>query len=178
MRANSHSLRLLCPSQSLSPAIAGGQTRDAHRQRQKGLVRAFTLFSPHHGTNAAVLLLPLPVVCSARDRNEPLPKTAVRRKPQETAGMGERPPKDQQRGDAASFSLPIHPPPTSRRNKESRNYFTNYSPAGTVGVGAEAINGPVRELARGPAPAADRLIVGVDFGTTFSGWAQPFFLSC
>ncbi|CAI4217302.1 unnamed protein product [Parascedosporium putredinis] len=88
--------------------------------------------------------------------------------------MGERPPKDQQRGDAASFSLPIHPPPTSRRNKESRNYFTNYSPAGTVGVGAEAINGPVRELARGPAPAADRLIVGVDFGTTFSGVAAVY----
>ncbi|RDA90600.1 hypothetical protein CP533_6927 [Ophiocordyceps camponoti-saundersi (nom. inval.)] len=34
----------------------------------------------------------------------------------------------------------------------------------------EAINGPVRE----PAPVSDRLIVGVDFGTTFSGVAAVY----
>ncbi|PKS06935.1 hypothetical protein jhhlp_005531 [Lomentospora prolificans] len=73
-----------------------------------------------------------------------------------------------------SLNLPLRSPPTSRRNKESRNYFTNYSPAGSVGAGAEAINGPVREPARDPAPVEDRLIVGVDFGTTFSGVAAVY----
>ncbi|RDA89077.1 hypothetical protein CP532_2219 [Ophiocordyceps camponoti-leonardi (nom. inval.)] len=34
----------------------------------------------------------------------------------------------------------------------------------------EAINGPVRE----PAPVSDRLVVGVDFGTTFSGVAAVY----
>lgn len=70
-----------------------------------------------------------------------------------------------------SANLPIRSPPTSspasRRNQDSRNYFTNYS------AGAEAINGPVREEGMGTAGAADRLIVGVDFGTTFSGWVGP-----
>lgn len=53
----------------------------------------------------------------------------------------------------------------SRRNQESRNYFTSYTPPSST----EAINGPVREPAREPPPISDRLIVGVDFGTTFSG---------
>jgi len=77
-----------------------------------------------------------------------------------------------------SLNLPIRSTPTSRRNKESRNYFTNYTPASAVGAGSgagtEAINGPVREPAREPKPAADRLIVGVDFGTTFSGCVFPY----
>ncbi len=65
-----------------------------------------------------------------------------------------------------SFNLPIRASSTSQRNQDSRNYFTNsYTPPAS----AEAINGPVREPAREPAPISDRLIVGVDFGTTFSG---------
>lgn len=63
-----------------------------------------------------------------------------------------------------SFNLPVRSTP-SRRNQESRansqNYFSSYTPPSST----EAINGPVRELA----PINDRLIVGVDFGTTFSG---------
>lgn len=59
-----------------------------------------------------------------------------------------------------NINLPIRSNP-SRRNQESRNYFTSYTPPSST----EAINGPIRDLA----PVADRLIVGVDFGTTFSG---------
>ncbi|KAH8196314.1 hypothetical protein TruAng_009526 [Truncatella angustata] len=60
-----------------------------------------------------------------------------------------------------SFNLPIRSS-RSQRNQDSRDrYFGNYTPPSST----EAINGPVRELA----PANDRLIVGVDFGTTFSG---------
>ncbi|SPO03417.1 related to hsp70 protein [Cephalotrichum gorgonifer] len=85
-----------------------------------------------------------------------------------------------------SINLPIRSPPTStsQRNKDSRNYFTNYSaavgPGGGVsagagsGSGAEAINGPVRELTTAGPGAGDRLIVGVDFGTTFSGVAAVY----
>jgi hypothetical protein len=64
-----------------------------------------------------------------------------------------------------NLNLPIRSSPTSRRNQDSRNYFTNYTPPSST----EAINGPVREPAREAAPVSDRLIVGVDFGTTFSG---------
>lgn len=64
-----------------------------------------------------------------------------------------------------SISLPVHPSP-SKRNRDSRNYFTTNL---TSPSSAEAINGPVREPAKDPAPINDRLIVGVDFGTTFSG---------
>lgn len=67
-----------------------------------------------------------------------------------------------------NLNLPIRSPttrPASQRNQDSRNYFTTYSlPSST-----EAINGPVREPIREFAPIVDRLIVGVDFGTTFSG---------
>lgn len=64
-----------------------------------------------------------------------------------------------------NLNLPIRSSPTSERNQQSRNYFTSYAlPSST-----EAINGPVREPIRDFAPIADRLIVGVDFGTTFSG---------
>ncbi|KAL2021548.1 hypothetical protein VTK56DRAFT_7047 [Thermocarpiscus australiensis] len=66
-----------------------------------------------------------------------------------------------------NISLPLHPSP-SQRNRDSRNYFTASPPA------AEAINGPVREPAKQPAPINDRLIVGVDFGTTFSGVAAVY----
>lgn len=63
------------------------------------------------------------------------------------------------------LALPIRSSPTSERNQQSRNFFTSYAlPSST-----EAINGPVREPFRDFAPIADRLIVGVDFGTTFSG---------
>lgn len=65
----------------------------------------------------------------------------------------------------SNLNLPIRTSPTSERNQQSRNYFTSYAlPSST-----EAINGPVREPIRDFAPIADRLIVGVDFGTTFSG---------
>lgn len=67
-----------------------------------------------------------------------------------------------------SINLPIRSPttqPVSQRNQESRNYFTSYGAPSS----AEAINGPVREPIRDFGPIADRLIVGVDFGTTFSG---------
>ncbi|KAK7921142.1 hypothetical protein PG985_009164 [Apiospora marii] len=68
-----------------------------------------------------------------------------------------------------SFNLPLRSTP-SRRNQESRansqNYFSGYTPPSST----EAINGPVRELA----PVSDRLIVGVDFGTTFSGVAAVY----
>jgi hypothetical protein len=63
-----------------------------------------------------------------------------------------------------SISLPLHPSP-SQRNRDSRNYFTSVQSASA----AEAIHGPVREPAKEPPPINDRLIVGVDFGTTFSG---------
>jgi hypothetical protein len=65
-----------------------------------------------------------------------------------------------------SLNLPIHNGNPSRRNKDSRDYFTSsgYTPPAST----EALNGPVREPAAQPAPI-DRLIVGVDFGTTFSG---------
>ncbi|KAK3954661.1 hypothetical protein QBC32DRAFT_76636 [Pseudoneurospora amorphoporcata] len=72
-----------------------------------------------------------------------------------------------------SFNLPILPPtaPTSQRNRDSRNYFTNsYSPPAST----EAVNGPVRQRTKEPAPISDRLIVGVDFGTTFSGVAAVY----
>ena len=64
-----------------------------------------------------------------------------------------------------SLNLPVRNATASRRNLESRNYFTSYTPPSST----EAINGPVREPAREQPPASDRLIVGVDFGTTFSG---------
>jgi hypothetical protein len=63
-----------------------------------------------------------------------------------------------------NLTLP-HRTSTSRRNQESRNYFTSYTPPSST----EAINGPVREPVREQPPITDRLIVGVDFGTTFSG---------
>ncbi|KAG8163922.1 hypothetical protein KVR01_005840 [Diaporthe batatas] len=69
-----------------------------------------------------------------------------------------------------NLNLPIRGSPTSERNQQSRNYFTSYAlPSST-----EAINGPVREPIRDFAPIADRLIVGVDFGTTFSGVAAVY----
>ncbi|TVY26635.1 Heat shock 70 kDa protein [Lachnellula hyalina] len=64
-----------------------------------------------------------------------------------------------------NLSLPIRS--ASRRNDESRNHFTsNYTPTSST----EAIEGPIRE----PAPLNDRLIVGLDFGTTYSGVAAVY----
>ncbi|KAI0882521.1 actin-like ATPase domain-containing protein [Annulohypoxylon maeteangense] len=68
-----------------------------------------------------------------------------------------------------NISLPTRSSP-SLRNQASRNYFTNYTPPSST----EAVNGPVREPARGLMPINDRLIVGVDFGTTFSGVAAVY----
>lgn len=65
-----------------------------------------------------------------------------------------------------SIPLPLHPSP-SQRNRDSRNYYTNGRTSSPSP--AEAINGPVRQPARESPPINDRLIVGVDFGTTFSG---------
>lgn len=59
-----------------------------------------------------------------------------------------------------NLNLPIRT--ASRRNDESRNhYITGNSPRSST----EAIAGPLRELA----PISERLIVGLDFGTTYSG---------
>ncbi|KAK4186086.1 hypothetical protein QBC35DRAFT_388027 [Podospora australis] len=74
-------------------------------------------------------------------------------------------------------TLPLHPAPSqsSQRNRESRDYFTkNNTAAADPRASAEAINGPVREPAKDPAVVSDRLIVGVDFGTTFSGVAAVY----
>ena len=62
-----------------------------------------------------------------------------------------------------NLSLPIRTV-TSERNKDSRKHYTNYTPTSST----EAISGPIRE----PAPLNDRLIVGLDFGTTYSGYVQ------
>ena len=62
-----------------------------------------------------------------------------------------------------NLSLPIRS--AGRRNDESRAHFTNYTPPSST----EAIAGPIRE----PAPLNDRLIVGLDFGTTYSGYVKP-----
>jgi hypothetical protein len=60
-----------------------------------------------------------------------------------------------------NLNLPIRT--VSRRNDESRNtYNGGYTPTSST----EAIAGPIRE----PAPLNDRLIVGLDFGTTYSGY--------
>ncbi|KAL7623875.1 hypothetical protein AAE478_005431 [Parahypoxylon ruwenzoriense] len=68
-----------------------------------------------------------------------------------------------------NINLPIRSSP-SQRNQASRNYFTNYTPPSST----EAVNGPVREPARELMAVNDRLIVGVDFGTTFSGVAAVY----
>ncbi|CAI0653114.1 unnamed protein product [Colletotrichum noveboracense] len=72
-----------------------------------------------------------------------------------------------------SFNLPLRPASSSLRNQASRSsYFTSFTPNSST----EAVNvppqrqAPPRELF-GP---ADRLIVGVDFGTTFSGVAAVY----
>ncbi|KAH6848320.1 hypothetical protein B0I37DRAFT_161234 [Chaetomium sp. MPI-CAGE-AT-0009] len=67
-----------------------------------------------------------------------------------------------------SISLPMHPSP-SQRNRKSRDYFTNNS-ATSLGTPS----GSLRELALEPPSINDRLIVGVDFGTTFSGVAAVY----
>lgn len=64
-----------------------------------------------------------------------------------------------------SLNLPIRNSTASERNQASRNYFTSYTPPSST----EAINGPVREPINQLLAPNDRLIVGVDFGTTFSG---------
>ncbi|KAK0372887.1 hypothetical protein CLIM01_09763 [Colletotrichum limetticola] len=70
-----------------------------------------------------------------------------------------------------SFNLPLRPSSSSIRNQASRStYFNNYTPSSST----EAINGPLREPVRELFGTTDRLIVGVDFGTTFSGVAAVY----
>ncbi|ROT43734.1 actin-like ATPase domain-containing protein [Sodiomyces alkalinus F11] len=69
-----------------------------------------------------------------------------------------------------SFNLPLRPSSISHRNKTSRDYFTNY----TAPSSTEAINGPVPAPVTEVTAPVDRLIVGVDFGTTFSGVAAVY----
>lgn len=69
-----------------------------------------------------------------------------------------------QSGGGASLGLPLRTGSGGRRDHGS--FAGCYSPPSST----EAINGPVREPAREQPPGGDRLIVGVDFGTTFSGW--------
>lgn len=59
--------------------------------------------------------------------------------------------------------MSINPPhqPPSRRYTEHRNTVINFSPTSST----EALFGPIRETV----PMLDRLIVGLDFGTTYSG---------
>lgn len=68
----------------------------------------------------------------------------------------------------------LNPPirTASRRNDESRNHYItgNYTPRSST----EAIAGPLRELA----PISERLIVGLDFGTTYSGYVYFYNSSC
>ncbi|KAI0011688.1 actin-like ATPase domain-containing protein [Xylariaceae sp. FL0662B] len=68
-----------------------------------------------------------------------------------------------------NMNLPIRSPP-SLRNQASRNYFTNHTPPSST----ETIDGPLREPAQELMAINDRLIVGVDFGTTFSGVAAVY----
>ncbi|KAL2179850.1 uncharacterized protein P884DRAFT_275453 [Thermothelomyces heterothallicus CBS 202.75] len=68
-----------------------------------------------------------------------------------------------------SISLPLHPS-SSQRNRDSRNHFKNNN----QGPSPQSPNGPLRELAQEPPSINDRLIVGVDFGTTFSGVAAVY----
>ncbi|EGX94089.1 Hsp70 family chaperone [Cordyceps militaris CM01] len=70
---------------------------------------------------------------------------------------------------AVNLALPLRPN-VSQRNQDSRNFFTSNTTASST----EAINGPVREPTREQPPVSDRLIVGVDFGTTFSGVAAVY----
>ncbi|KAL5890051.1 hypothetical protein ACKVWC_005269 [Pyricularia oryzae] len=70
-----------------------------------------------------------------------------------------------------SYNLPIRQSSSaSSPNNDSRSFTSSYaSPS------AEAISGrPLREPLRDFAPIGDRLIVGVDFGTTFSGVAAVY----
>jgi len=74
-----------------------------------------------------------------------------------------------------SINLPLRSSSSfsSARNQASRNYFTNHTQASSTSL--EAPSGPLREAARDLiAPVNDRLIVGVDFGTTFSGVAAVY----
>ncbi|KAM3509195.1 hypothetical protein MY10362_000726 [Beauveria mimosiformis] len=68
-----------------------------------------------------------------------------------------------------NLALPLRPN-VSQRNQDSRNFFISHTTASST----EAINGPVREPTREQPPISDRLIVGVDFGTTFSGVAAVY----
>lgn len=68
-----------------------------------------------------------------------------------------------------NLELPIRS--ASRRNDESRSHFTNYTPpSSTEAIAGPGGGAPIRE----PAPLNDRLIVGVDFGTTYSGVATVY----
>ncbi|KAJ1338537.1 molecular chaperone HscA [Microdochium nivale] len=74
-----------------------------------------------------------------------------------------------------SINLPLRSSSSfsSSRNQASRNYFTNHTQASSSSL--EAVIGQTREAARDLiAPPTDRLIVGVDFGTTFSGVAAVY----
>ncbi|KAK4460620.1 hypothetical protein QBC42DRAFT_229215 [Cladorrhinum samala] len=76
-----------------------------------------------------------------------------------------------------NISPPLHPSP-SQRNRDSRESFTKSGHSTHTSVTSpsalEAINGPVREPAKDTATVNDRLVVGVDFGTTFSGVAAVY----
>lgn len=69
-----------------------------------------------------------------------------------------------------NLNLPIRT--ASRRNDESRNHYISGTHTPTSST--EAIAGPIRE----PAPVNERLIVGLDFGTTYSGYVHFYSLFC
>ncbi|PFH61852.1 hypothetical protein XA68_16083 [Ophiocordyceps unilateralis] len=68
-----------------------------------------------------------------------------------------------QASSGMSLKLPL-------RTSRGGSYFGSFAPPSST----EAINGPVREPVREQPPVGDRLIVGVDFGTTFSGVAAVY----
>ncbi|KAG5988323.1 hypothetical protein E4U54_004689, partial [Claviceps lovelessii] len=69
---------------------------------------------------------------------------------------------------------PPPPPRSTDRGQDGRDTLTSRSTS-PPGISAEVIHGPAREPKdAAAAPVADRLIVGVDFGTTFSGVAAVY----
>ena len=66
----------------------------------------------------------------------------------------------------STMNLPFRT--ASKRNEESRNALFTSSNSSSSNE-AIAIGGPVRGEVTDVAPLNDRLIVGVDFGTTYSG---------
>ena len=67
-----------------------------------------------------------------------------------------------------SLSLPLHTS-SSQRNRDSRSYYTSQTRSPTSAEG-KSINGAAKMGVKEKKPKSkERIVVGVDFGTTFSG---------